>query len=209
MRAVAARRIHERRRLARVSTSGCHWFVVAIVSGIRSTTGQRLDVEVPGQPVDRRRAFASRGPLAVVLVVAGAGPSPIGRPLAELSTDQVIVDVGPGGFHGRHCAEVPIVAAFLPASKAVDPGPLADGPPPQQRASIGFQTPLDPRGERGLDRLQQQDMEVSPHLNEYFVREYTILSLLQFIFAPLKNSINPVVDVDCVDNCPDRTTDDD
>ena len=112
--------------MALVSISGCHWSYPTSVF-IHSTNIQRLDVEVPGQAVNRRRDFESTCPLSILFVVTGAGPSPIGRPFAELPTHRVLVDVGNPAFNGLHGPEVAIItSAFLPESKTVGSGPLQD-----------------------------------------------------------------------------------
>ena len=139
-----------------MSISGCHWSYPTRVF-IPSTTMQRRDVEVPGQAVNRRRDFESNGPLSLSFGVTGAGPSPIGRPLAELATDRVLVDVVHRGLNGLQGSEIPIItSAFLPGSKTPGPGPLEDRQPSQERAPYGLRVPLDPSGKRGLQRFQQQ-----------------------------------------------------
>ncbi len=115
------------RSVALVSIYGCHWSYSTSVFLIDSTYMQRLDGEVPGQAVNRRTDFESTCPLSILFIVTGAGPSPIGRPFAEVPTDRVLVDGGNRGFHGLHGPEVPIItSAFLPESKPVGSGPLQD-----------------------------------------------------------------------------------
>jgi hypothetical protein len=139
-----------------VSISGCHWSYPTSVF-IPSTTMPRRDVEVPGQAVNRRRDFASNRPLSIWFGVTGAGPSPIGRPLAALATDRVLVEGGHRGLNGLHGWEIPIItSASLPGSKTPGPGPLEDRQPFQERAPDGLRVPLDPSGKRGLQRPQQQ-----------------------------------------------------
>ena len=107
--------------------------------------------------MNRRRFSESHDPLPVLLVVTGTGPSPIGRPFAEMATDGVIVDVRNRSFNGLPGSEIPIItSAFLPESKTVDSGPLADGQPFQERTPNILQSSLDSSGKRGLDRLPQQ-----------------------------------------------------
>jgi hypothetical protein len=118
---------------------------------------RRLVGEVPGEAVNRRRDYGSNGSLSILLVMAGAGPSPIGRRLAELATDWVLVDVGHRGLNGLHGAEIPIItSAFLPESKTPNPGPLQDRQAFQERAPHRLQVPLDPSGKRGLQRFQEE-----------------------------------------------------
>jgi hypothetical protein len=113
-----------RRQVALVSISVCHWSYPTSVF-IPPTAIQRLDVEVPGQAVNRRRDFESNGPSSIVFGVTGAGPSPLGRPLAALETDRVLVAVGHRGLNGLHGWEIPIIpSAFLPELKTLGPGPL-------------------------------------------------------------------------------------
>jgi hypothetical protein len=112
--------------MALVSIYGCHWSYPTSVFFMDSIN-IRLDVEIPLQAVNRRRDFESTGPLSILFVVTGAGPSPIGRRFAELPTDRVLVDVGNRGLNGLHGSEVPIItSAFLPESKTVFSGPLQD-----------------------------------------------------------------------------------
>ncbi len=127
------------------------------VSSLLSTNTRRLHVKVPGEPVNRRRDFESAGPLFSLFVVTGARPSPIGRPLAQVPTDRVLVDVGHRGFNGLHRSEVSIIASpFLPESKTLRSGAFQNRQPFQQRAPSGFQESLDASRKRGLERFQEQ-----------------------------------------------------
>ena len=68
--------------------------------------------------MNRRREFERA---FVLFVIPGAGPSPIGWPLAKLATNGVLVDVGDRGLNGLHGPEVPIVtSAFLLESKTIN-----------------------------------------------------------------------------------------
>ena len=82
------------RHVALVSIYGCHWSYPTSVFFMDSTNMQRLNGEVPGQAVNRRTDFESTCLSSILFVVTGAGPSPIGRPFAELPTDRVLVDGG-------------------------------------------------------------------------------------------------------------------
>ena len=112
--------------------------------------------------MDRRRDFESTRPLAILFVVTGTGPSPIGRPFAQLPTDRILVDVGNRGFNGLHRSEVPIItSAFLPESKNLGSWPLQDREPFQQRAPDSFQEPLVRRENGAFSAFRNRSMRTS------------------------------------------------